>query len=606
LIHKCLEIDTQVLRNRCIPIINNLLNFSFPNNQINQKINDALKSLKSFTKSNPDIIFTRADKGNTTVMLDQKDYRRKINDMLNDTNTYTIIKRDPLNKMISELRNLLTRWKNSNYISPKKYKALYRSEGILPRAYGLPKIHKPEIPYRLIISSMDSPFYFLASFLQGIIKKHVPNTFSHLNNSFELTEKLKNIFISDNHILISLDVTSMFTNIPLDLTIKSIEKRWVHISNNCLIPKEEFLTALRLIFDSTYFIFDGVIYKQKFGTPMGSPLSPIISDLVIRDLEERALEKLDFPPSFYFRYVDDIAMTIPVDSVERTLNTFNSLHPRLQFTAEIGGELLNFLDITIIKNKNQLEFNCYHKPTFSGRYLNYLSQHPISQKKGTIIGMVDRALFLSHPRFQRDNLIFIINNLLNNDYPLKFIFNTINTRLKYLTHYTLNKTDKTKMNHRWFTIPYINTISQKLKHVTNDLETKTSYYSLNKLGTFIKGQKDSIPKLLQTNLVYKLSCKNCDATYVGQTGRTLKTRISEHRNHINRNTTSQSVITEHRINFSHEFNWDNVEILDKERFLSKRLISEMIYIKRQKNSLNLQSDTECLDDGIISILNKLR
>jgi len=81
--------------------------------------------------------------------------------------------------------------------------------------------------------------------------------------------------------------------------------------------------------------------------------------------------------------------------------------------------------------------------------------------------------------------------------------------------------------------------------------------------------------------------------------------ISEHKNHINRNTTTHFVITEHRLNFFHEFDWDNVEILDKEWFLIKRLISEMIYIKRQNNRLNLQSDTECLDDGIISILNKL-
>jgi len=338
---------------------------------------------------------------------------------------------------------------------------------------------------------------------------------------------------------------------------------------------------------------------------MGSPLSPIISNLVMRNLEERALDALGSPPSFYFRYVDDIAMAIPADSVDITLNIFNDLHPRLQFTSEMDGESLNFLDIIIIKNNNRLEFNWYHKPTFSGRYLNYLSQHPISQKRGTIYGMVDRALRLSHPRFQRDNLIFTINVLLNNDYPIRFIFDTINTRLRYMTHHTQNKTASTKMNQKWFTIPYLNTISQKLRHVTKDLDTKTSYYSLNKLGTIIKGQKDSIPKSLQTNLVYKLSCRDCDATYVGQTGRTLKTRITEHRNHINRNTTTQSVITEHRINLSHEFNWDNVEILDKEQFLSKRLISEMIYIKRQKNSLNLQSDTECLDDGIITILNKL-
>jgi len=68
------------------------------------------------------------------------------------------------------------------------------------------------------------------------------------------------------------------------------------------------------------------------------------------------------------------------------------------------------------------------------------------------------------------------------------------------------------------------------------------------------------------NLVYRLSCKDCNTTYVGQTGRTLKTRISEHWNHINRNTTTQFIITEHRLNFSHEFDWDNV--LDRERFLS--------------------------------------
>jgi len=142
--------------------------------------------------------------------------------------------------------------------------------------------------------------------------------------------------------------------------------------------------------------------------------------------------------------------------------------------------------------------------------------------------------------------------------------------------------------------------TKKLKHVTKYLDTKTSYYSIvNKLGTIIKEQKDNVSKLSQMNVVYKLSCKECDATYVGQTGRTLKIRISEHRNHINRNTITQSVIIEHRLNFFHEFDWDSVEILDRERFLTKRLISKMIYIKRQNNNFNLQSDTECLGDGII-------
>jgi len=603
------DINTQLtLRNRFIPIIKNLPFSDTHNNLTNQKLHNLLKSSKNFTKNNPHIIFTRADKGNTTVMLERKDYNNKINDMLLDIDTYTKIKKDPLNKMINDLRCLLTRWKNSKYISAAKYKHLYCSEGNLPRAYGLPKIHKPGNPFRLIISSIDSPFYYLASWLQRLIIDHVPNTFSHLDNSFNLIEKLRNVDINEKHVLISLDVISLFTNIPLDLAIESVSRRWEYISVGCSIPREEFLCALRLIFDSTYFQFDGNIYKQNFGTPMGSPLSPIISDLVMRDIEERALEILNLPLPFYFRYVDDILMAIPSDSINNILNIFNNLHPRLQFTLEIGGDKINFLDVTIIKNNNKLEFNWYHKPTFSGRYLNYFSQHPLSQKRGTIMGMVDRAILLSDPKFQHDNLCFIINVLLKNDYPLSFIFDTVNTRLKSFSnvYQKRNTNTESKDTQKWFTIPFLNSVSHKFKHLTKDLDTKISYYSLNKLNTIIKGHKDELPNMSKRNVVYKLACKNCSATYVGQTCRTLKTRISEHKNHIHRNTTTHSVITEHRLNFSHEFDWNNVEILDQERFLTRRLISEMIHIKRQNNSLNLQSDTENLDDGIISILNKLQ
>jgi len=79
-----------------------------------------------------------------------------------------------------------------------------------------------------------------------------------------------------------------------------------------------------------------------------------------------------------------------------------------------------------------------------------------------------------------------------------------------------------------------------------------------------------------------LSCKDCDATYVGQTKKKLNTRISEHRRDINKKTGKHSVITKHRINNNHEFNWNNPEILDKEKYYYRKLISEMINIKSQK------------------------
>jgi len=76
--------------------------------------------------------------------------------------------------------------------------------------------------------------------------------------------------------------------------------------------------------------------------------------------------------------------------------------------------------------------------------------------------------------------------------------------------------------------------------------------------------------------VYKISCNDCDATYVGQTKRKLNIWILEHRNQINRKS-SKTVITEHRLRHSHDFDWLNVKILDSKRFYWKRIISENQY-----------------------------
>ena len=131
--------------------------------------------------------------------------------------------------------------------------------------------------------------------------------------------------------------------------------------NACNIPKEEFLQAVRLVIDSIYFSFDNKFYKQKFCTPMDSSLSSLIADLVMQDLEAKTLEKIGIYLPFYFRYVDDIVMAVPSNLIDFTLTTFNSFHPRIQFTLERG---IDFLDITIIKN-NRLIFDWFYEPTYS-------------------------------------------------------------------------------------------------------------------------------------------------------------------------------------------------------------------------------------------------
>jgi len=168
------------------------------------------------------------------------------------------------------------------------------------------------------------------------------------------------------------------------------------------VAMDEFLTAVRFILDSTFFSFNHINYKQIFGTPMGSPLSPIISDIVLQDIETAALNLCHFEIPIFYRYVDDVLFAANRSHFNDILTVFNSFHSRLQFTLEYSNNnVINFLDTKIIIDDHTITFDLYKKPTSSGRYLNFHSQHPISQKKGIIYGMVDKTILLSHPRYHQ-------------------------------------------------------------------------------------------------------------------------------------------------------------------------------------------------------------
>jgi len=348
---------------------------------------------------------------------------------------------------------------------------------------------------------------------------------------------------------------------------------------------------------------------------MGSPLSPIIADLVMQDLETSAIKKLPFDIPFYFRYVDDILLAIPENEIDTTVNVFNSLHDRLQFTYETSiNNVINFLNVTVYVEENQFIFDLFFKPSFSGRYLHFHSNHPITQKRALIFGLVDKIIKLSHPRFQQKNFEYVINNLLQNGYRISFIFNNIKKRLNYLLLESRNnnnnqnceqdneQNNKEKKREGFLRVPFINNVTRSFTNIARKNNLNAIFTINNKLTNFIKTGKDNIDKLKHSNVVYRISCNDCDATYVGQTKRQLNTRIREHKLDINKTTGLPSVISQHRLSNNHEFQWDDIDILDKERKYHNRLISEMIHIKKQKNSINKQNDTEQFPDIYLPLI----
>ena len=135
-----------------------------PATNIEKNTLNALKNLKK----DKDRIVVQADKGKCVVLMDTDDYN-KASDLLDNRNTYSQLKNDPTKTTERKLNKILLELKKSEKISESLYKRLHSSDGLPPRFYGLPKIHKPQIPLRPIISFVDSPKYNLSSYLANIL-----------------------------------------------------------------------------------------------------------------------------------------------------------------------------------------------------------------------------------------------------------------------------------------------------------------------------------------------------------------------------------------------------------------------------------------------------
>ena len=603
------------IRNHIVPKLNKFIENKFILSNFDKEFLRLFKFNIRFLKDNPNFLFTRADKGNITVALDKNFYIDKIIDVLGDNDTYMEIRKNPIKHIELELNKLLKIFLENEYITRQQYYSLRSSDKTLPKAYGLPKIHKEGFPLRIIVSTINSPLYSIANFIQRILTVSFPCSRFSTKNSFKLSKSLSNLKINENDILLSLDVISMFTNIPIDLALSGIDNRWSYICKNTDIPKKEFLHLVKFVLTSTFFTFDNKIFKQTFGTPMGSPLSPIIADIVLQDIENKALYILRNVISCYHRYVDDIFLIASKDSIVLILNTFNSFHDRIKFTCEIEKDRqIHFLDLNICIDNDKVIIDWYHKDTFSGRYLSFYSNHPVCHKIGSIYGLVDRALLLSHPKFHQKNLIFVVDILINNGYPIDFLFKHVNNRIKHLIHTKLNPSntnllentsDKSK-NRKFIAIPYIKGLSEFVCKSFKNTGFSIGYKCFNRLNSLIRVHKDKTQLFRNNNVVYKILCNDCNASYVGQTKRQLGTRINEHKNNIKQHSSKKSVVSQHLMENDHQMKWNNVEILDTEPNYHKRLISEAIHIKTQENGLNIMEDMEPLNSMYFPLLDRLK
>jgi len=180
-------------------------------------------------------------------------------------------------------------------------------------------------------------------------------------------------------------------------------------------------------------------------------------------------------------------------------------------------------------------------------------------------------------------LTFVFETLLNNNYLIDFIFNTINDRLKSLlsnkilkqnTNDTFNK-DIVKKS--WFTIPFVSEISYKFKDIIKNLDVDLVFFSLNSLILLLK-HKDLLLNKTKKNIIHKIYYKDCDPPMSGRQGE-LKKRESQNIVMTSEETRIIILLLPNRLDLNHDFDWEGTEIVDQERFLYKQRISEMLHIQ---------------------------
>ena len=193
---------------------------------------------------------------------------------------------------------------------------LYPTGAVSPKYYGLPKIHKPGVPLRPIISSRGSATYETAKELANIIKPLVGRSPHHVQNNKAFLENIKDIKLQPDECMMSYDVSALFTSIPIDPAIKTIRKQLEEdqdLKKRTSMTVDHIISLLEFCLKNTYFSFQGRYYEQTEGAAMGCPISPLIANIYMEEFENRPSALLQHH-QFYGR---DLLMTLS-QSLRRT------------------------------------------------------------------------------------------------------------------------------------------------------------------------------------------------------------------------------------------------------------------------------------------------
>jgi hypothetical protein len=358
-----------------------------------------------------------------------------------------------------------------------------------------------------------------------------------------------------------------------------------------------------------FFKFQGALYRQVEGLPMGSPISPIIANIFMEEFEKNVLQTFPDGPSVWLRYVDDTFVIIKREMKDLFLNHINTQYRTIKFTLDEGSDSgeLAFLDCLVQRNADGgFTTKVYRKPTHTNRYLNYDSSHSYDVKVGIAKSLLTRANRLSSNQEEvKKEQLAIIEGLKSNGYP-----NTLLKRMIKKVNEEVNQpqleTNGNQLNpSEWkksVVIPYEKNTSEAIRRVLNKIGIRVTFSAPFTIKNKLVHLKDKQNPKDTGGVVYKLQCSSCPISYIGETSRAVSVRCNEHKKLSQKTIQSQrdglnleasSAIAAHVQTTGHSVNFDEPQIiLRNQKFANQRKIAEQLIIASTPDNCNRMDSTQ--------------
>lgn len=319
----------------------------------NQRL--ALQTLKT----NREINLKKADKGTTTVIMDTTQKIEEGLEQVSNEKFYKPLEEPIVSQTAAKVKTIVNTLFANGHIDTMTHKWLNSGQNPprIPEFYTLTKIHKTTPVGRPIVSGSGGPTERISSFVDSLLQPIAKKQESYIKDTTHFINFIENIPLPDNAILVSLDVCSLYTNIPQEEGINVVCQYYEeHYQSKQPIPTTHLGELMRLILKENSFKFNDKHFLQTHGIAMGTKMAVAFAVIFMAEIEKHLLAASPQKPIFWKRFTDDIfsVWTLPEKEINNFVDFANSFHATIKFTHEMSSEKMFSLILKFSKDHASL------------------------------------------------------------------------------------------------------------------------------------------------------------------------------------------------------------------------------------------------------------